>query len=100
EELVVTAGNAPGLNDGGAALVVTSLEFARAHGLPVRARITGYASGGTEPQDLFFAPVVAVRKLMERTGASMDSYDLVEVNEAFAVQAIADMRELGMDPER
>ncbi len=100
EDLVVTAGNAPGLNDGGAALVVTSLEFAQAHGLDVQARITGYAAGGTEPQDLFFAPIAAVRNLMERTGASVDDYGLIEVNEAFAVQALADMQELGMDPER
>jgi acetyl-CoA C-acetyltransferase len=100
EELVVTAGNAPGLNDGAAALVVTSQAFAEAHGLEVRARITGYAAGGTEPRDLFFAPVVAVRSLMERTGASIGDYELIEVNEAFAVQALADMRELGMDPER
>ena len=100
EELVVTAGNAPGLNDGAAALVVTSEEFAEAHGLEIRARITGYAAGGTEPRDLFFAPVVAVNNLMERSGASIDDYELIEVNEAFAVQALADMRELGMDPER
>jgi acetyl-CoA C-acetyltransferase len=99
-ELVVTAGNAPGLNDGAAALVVTSQAFAEAHGLTVRARITGYAAGGTEPRDLFFAPVVAVRNLMEKTGASIGDYDLFEVNEAFAVQALADMRELEMDPER
>jgi len=100
EELVVTAGNAPGLNDGAAALVVTSEEFAEANGLEIRARITGYAAGGTEPRDLFFAPVVAVNNLMKRTGASIDDYELIEVNEAFAVQALADMRELGMDPER
>lgn len=100
EELIVTAGNAPGLNDGGAALVVTSLEFAQANGLEVQARIRGYAAGGTEPEDLFFAPITAVRKLMELDGATIDEYDLFEVNEAFAVQAIADMRELEMDPER
>jgi acetyl-CoA C-acetyltransferase len=100
QELVVTAGNAPGLNDGAAALVVTSLAFAEANGLPVRARITGYAAGGTEPRDLFFAPVVAVRSLIEKTGASIGDYDLIEVNEAFAVQALADMRQLDMDPER
>jgi acetyl-CoA C-acetyltransferase len=100
EELVVTAGNAPGLNDGGAALVVCSQAFAEAHGLTVRARITGYASGGVDPKDLFFAPIAAVRNLMERTGASIGDYDLFEVNEAFAVQAIADMRELGMDEEK
>ena len=100
ENLVVTAGNAPGLNDGAAALVVCSQAYAEAHGLTVRAEITGYASGGTEPQDLFFAPIVAVQRLMTKTGASVEDYDLVEVNEAFAVQAIADMRALGMDEER
>jgi acetyl-CoA C-acetyltransferase len=100
ENLVVTAGNAPGLNDGAAALVVCSQAYAEAHGLAVRARITGYASGGVEPHELFFAPIVAVRRLMEKTGASIGDYDLIEVNEAFAVQAIADMRELGMDEER
>ena len=100
EELVVTAGNAPGLNDGASALVVCSQAYAEAHGLPVRAVITGYASGGTEPKDLFFAPIAAVNNLMKRTGASIGDYDLIEVNEAFAVQAIADMRALGMDEER
>jgi acetyl-CoA C-acetyltransferase len=100
DELVVTAGNAPGLNDGGAAVVVASLEYARAHGLPIQARITGYAAGGTEPHELFFAPIAAVRNLMAKTGASIDDYGLVEVNEAFAVQAIADMRALEMDEER
>ncbi len=100
EELVVTAGNAPGLNDGAAALVVCSKAFAEAHGMTVRAEISGYASGGMDPKDLFFAPIAAVRNLMERTGDSIGDYDLIEVNEAFAVQAIADMRELGMDEER
>lgn len=100
EELVVTAGNAPGLNDGASALLVASREYADAHGLPVRAVITGYAAGGTEPRDLFLAPVVAVRRLMEREGTTVGDYDLVEMNEAFAVQAIADMRALEMDPER
>ncbi len=100
EELVVTAGNAPGLNDGGAALVVTSQAFAEANGLAIRARITGYAAAGTDPRDLFFAPVAAVRRLMESSGTAIGDYDLAEVNEAFAVQALADMRELGMDPDR
>ncbi|MEJ2539695.1 MAG: thiolase family protein [Gemmatimonadota bacterium] len=100
EELVVTAGNAPGLNDGAAALVVCSQAFAEAHGLEIRAVITGYASGGTEPRDLFFAPIAAVNNLMERTGDSIGDYDVIEVNEAFAVQAIADMRALGMDEDR
>jgi acetyl-CoA C-acetyltransferase len=100
EEHVVTAGNAPGLNDGAAAVVVASLEYARAHGLEIDATITAYQSGATEPKDLFFAPIEAVRDLMKKEGKSIDDYDLVEVNEAFAVQAIADMRALDMDEER
>ena len=99
-ELVVTAGNAPGLNDGAAAAVVASLEFAEAHGLPVQAAITGYAAGGTEPQDLFFAPITAVKKLMAMEDRTIEDYDLVELNEAFAVQALADMTALELDPER
>jgi acetyl-CoA C-acetyltransferase len=93
----VTAGNAPGLNDGASALVVTSEAFAKAHGLTPMARITGYATGGGEPRDLFFAPVLAVRSLMDKTATSIDRYDLIEANEAFAVQALADGRELGWD---
>ena len=100
DNLVVTAGNAPGLNDGASALVVASEEYAMAHGLAWRAAVTGYAAGGTEPRDLFFAPVVAVRNLMRRAGTAVGDYELVEMNEAFAVQAIADMRELEMDPGR
>ncbi|MEX2583783.1 MAG: acetyl-CoA C-acetyltransferase [Gemmatimonadota bacterium] len=100
DELVVTAGNAPGLNDAASALVVTSEEYARTEGLEIRARITGYASGATEPRDLFFAPVVAVRSLLEREGKAMDDYDLIEANEAFAVQALADGQELGWDWDR
>jgi acetyl-CoA C-acetyltransferase len=97
EELTVTAGNAPGLNDGGAALVVASETYAKAHGLPILARITGYASGGGDPQDLFFAPIVAVQNLMQRTGATIGDYDLIEANEAFASQALADGDGLGWD---
>ena len=97
EELTVTAGNAPGLNDGGAALVVTSEAYAKAHGLPILARITGYASGGGEPRDLFFAPIVAVQNLMKKTGAKIGDYDLIEANEAFASQALADGDGLGWD---
>jgi acetyl-CoA C-acetyltransferase len=100
EELTVTAGNAPGLSDGGAALVVTSAEFAKAHGLTVLARITAYASGGTEPRDLFFAPIVAVRNLMAKAGTTIGDYDLIEANEAFASQALADGDALGWDWSR
>ena len=99
DELVVTAGNAPGLNDGAAALVVTSLEFAESHGLSVDAVISGYTASGTDPQDLFFAPVKAVQKLMSQENKNLGDYGLFELNEAFAVQALADMRELGIDPE-
>jgi len=96
----VTAGNAPGLNDGSSALVVTSLAFAKAHGLTPMAKVTGYATGGVEPREIFFALVYAVRSLMEKTGTNIKSYDLIEANEAFAVQALADGRELGWDWDR
>ena len=96
----VTAGNAPGLNDGASALVVTSLAFARTHGLAPLARITAYATGGGEPQDLFFAPIVAVQNLMKKAGTKIGDYDVIEANEAFAVQALADGRALGWDWDR
>jgi acetyl-CoA C-acetyltransferase len=98
--LVVTAGNAPGLNDGAAALVVASEEYARAHGLPIMARINAYANGAVAPRELFFAPVRAVRRVMEKEGRQIGDYGLIEANEAFAVQALADGRELGWDWER
>jgi acetyl-CoA C-acetyltransferase len=99
-ELTVTAGNAPGLNDGGAALVITSQAFATAHGLEVLARITGYATGGGEPRDLFFAPIVAVQNLMAQMKTKIGDYDLIEANEAFASQALADGAALGWDWNR
>jgi len=96
----VTPGNAPGLNDGASALVVASLAFAKAQGAKPMARITGYATGGGEPKDLFFAPIVAVQNLMKKTGAKISDYDLIEANEAFAVQALADGKALGWDWSR
>ena len=93
--LSVTAGNASSLNDGAAALVVTSEEYARAHGLTILARVTGYATGAVDPQDLFFAPVTAVRNLMSKTRSSITDFDLIEANEAFASQALADGDQLG-----
>ena len=99
-EHVVTAGNAPGLNDGAAAVVVSSLEYAKAHGLEVDAVVTAYTSAATEPRDLFFAPIEAVKRLMGKEGKTIEDYALIELNEAFAVQAIADMRGLGMDADR
>jgi acetyl-CoA C-acetyltransferase len=96
----VTAGNAPGLNDGASALVVCSRAFAAAHGLAPLATITAYATGGGEPRDLFFAPIAAVRNLMAKAGTRIHDYDLIEANEAFAVQALADGRALGWDWDR
>ena len=100
EELSVTAGNAPGLNDGAAATVVTSLAYAEAHGLDVMGVVSEYAVGATAPEDLFFAPVDGVRRLMEKEGTTIDDYGLVEMNEAFAVQVLADVQELGIDMDR
>jgi acetyl-CoA C-acetyltransferase len=96
----VTAGNAPGLNDGGSAVVVASLAFARAHGLKPLAHIAAYATGGGEPKELFFAPILAVQNLMKKQGKQIGDYDLIEANEAFAVQALADGQGLGWDWSR
>jgi acetyl-CoA C-acetyltransferase len=100
KEGTVTAGNAPGLNDGASALVVCSQAYAESHGIDVMARITGYATGGGEPRDLFFAPIVAVQNLMCKAGTSINDYDLIEANEAFAVQALADGKGLNWDWNR
>ena len=99
-ELSVTAGNASSLNDGAAALVVTSEAYAKEHGLNVMARITGYATGATEPQDLFFAPIFAMQNLMKQGNRKIGDYDLIEANEAFASQALADGQALGWDWNR
>jgi len=99
-DLSVTAGNASSLNDGASALVITSEAYAEANGLEVMARITGYATGGTEPQELFFAPIFAVQNLMKLSGTSIGDYDLIEANEAFAAQALADGAGLGWDWNR
>lgn len=96
----VTAGNAPGLNDGASATVVASLAFAKAHGLAPLARVTHYATGGGEPKDLFFAPILAVQNLMAKAGTTIGDYQLIEANEAFSVQALADGRALGWDWDR
>jgi acetyl-CoA C-acetyltransferase len=98
--LSVTAGNASSLNDGAAALVVTSAAYAKAHGLTVLGTITGYGTGGVEPRELFFAPIVAVQRLMAKTGRTIGDYDLIEANEAFASQSLADGAGLGWDWSR
>jgi acetyl-CoA C-acetyltransferase len=96
----VTAGNAPGITDGAAALVVTNGRTAQELGLRPLARIIGSAQAGVKPLELFTAPVFAIQRLMERTGTTMDSYDLFEINEAFAAQVVANGRELGIDWDR
>jgi acetyl-CoA C-acetyltransferase len=94
---VITAGNAPGLNDGSAALVVSSLEYAEKHGHKPIARIIDYTSAGTDPKDLFFAPIFAIRKLMTKLNVGINHWDLIEANEAFAAQCLADGNELAWD---
>jgi len=96
----VTAGNASTLNDGAAAVVVASLAYAKANGLTPLAKITAYATGGGEPKDLFFAPIFAVQNLMKKAGTTIGDYDLIEANEAFASQCLADGRGLEWDFDR
>jgi len=100
EELSVTAGNASSMNDGASALVVTSEAYAKAHGLTILARVTGYATGATDPKDLFFAPITAVNNLMKKSRTKIGDYDLVEANEAFASQALANGKGLQWDWDR
>jgi len=96
----VTAGNAPGVNDGAAALVVTSTARAAQLGVLPMARIAGQAVSGIEPMLLLMAPVKAVRKLLGKIGWNLADVDLVELNEAFSVQAVAVIEELKLDPSR
>lgn len=96
----VTAGNAPGVNDGAAAVVVMSAARAEALGLTPIARIVGQAVSGLAPKWLLMTPVQAVQKLLTKTGWSLGDVDLIELNEAFAAQAVAVIRELGADPEK
>ncbi len=93
----VTAGNAPGVNDGAAAVVVTSVQRANELGVQPMARIVAQATSGVEPKWVMMAPVDAVRKIWEKTGWKKDDVDLYELNEAFSVQALGVMRELGLD---
>ncbi|HEV7993716.1 MAG TPA: acetyl-CoA C-acetyltransferase [Gemmatimonadaceae bacterium] len=100
DDATVTAGNASSLNDGAAALVVTSQAYADAHGLPVLGRVSAYATGAVSPQDLFFAPITAVRNLMKKEGKRIAQYGLIEANEAFASQALANGAGLEWDWDR
>jgi 3-oxoadipyl-CoA thiolase len=94
----VTAGNASGVNDGAAAMVVASEAAARRHGLAPRARILGMASAGVEPDVMGVGPIHSTRRLLDRLDLTMEDFDLIEFNEAFASQVIASLRELGADP--
>jgi acetyl-CoA C-acetyltransferase len=96
-EATVTAGNAPGITDGAAATVVASERAVETLGLEPLARIVGYAQADVEPKWLFLAPITGVRKLLERVELPIEAFDLVEINEAFAAQVLADGRELGFD---
>ncbi len=96
----VTAGNAPGLSDGASATVVVDSDFARANSLSVLAHILGYATAAITPRYIFAAPPRAVRRLLERTGLKLSDFDLIEVNEAFAAQALANGKELDWDWSR
>jgi len=96
----VTAGNASGLNDAAAAVVLMSGGALKAQGITPRAKIIGYAHAGVEPGEMGIGPVPAVRCLLKRTGLSVDDFDVIESNEAFAAQALAVSRELGLDLEK
>ena len=96
----VTAGNAPGVNDGAAALVVMGADIAAKLNLKPIARVVGQATSGLEPQLVMMTPVEAVKKLLPKIGWTIEDVDLVELNEAFSVQAVAVTRELGLDPAR
>jgi acetyl-CoA C-acetyltransferase len=96
----VTAGNASGVNDGAAALVIASEERAESLGIEPLGRFVGSAVAGVDPRVMGIGPIPAVRKLLERTGVSVDELDLVELNEAFASQSLVVIRELGLDPEK
>lgn len=96
----VTAGNAPGVNDGASAVVVTSLDRAKALGAEPMARVVAQATSGLEPAMVMMAPVEAIKKVLRKAGWSLGEVDLIELNEAFSVQAVAITRELGLDPAR
>jgi acetyl-CoA C-acetyltransferase len=97
---LVTAGNSPGITDGAAATVVMSRAKAEELGIATMARIVAYDQAAVKPLEIFTAPILAVRKLLDKTGTTVDNYDLFEVNEAFAAQTLADGRELRLPWEK
>jgi len=96
----ITPGNASQISNGAAAMVCMSADTAEKRGIEPLARITGYATGGMDPEWVMMTPTVAVPRLLEKTGQKLEDFDLIELNEAFAVQPCAVMKELGMDPEK
>jgi len=96
----VTAGNASGINDGAAALVLATAEAAERAGLKPKARVLGYALAGVRPDIMGIGPIPAVRKLLERIGMGVEDFDLIESNEAFAAQALAVNKSLGFDTSK
>ena len=97
---IITAGSSSGITDGGAAVVLASADAARARGLKPRARILGWASAGVDPRLMGIGPVPAIHKLAERTGLASDAFDLVELNEAFAAQALAVLKDVPISSDR
>ena len=100
KEGTVTAGNASGMNDAAAAVVLASSAYANSHGLQPMGRLVGYSHAGVEPRVMGIGPVPAVKKVLEKTGLKLDEIDVFEVNEAFAAQAVAVIRELGLPEDR
>ena len=96
----VTAGNSSQMSDGAAATIITSMELAKERGLTPLARFVGYATAGVKPELFGIGPVPAIRKVLKQTGLTLDQIDLIELNEAFAAQALACMKELGLDPDK
>ena len=96
----MTAGNACGLNDGAAAVVLMSERMVRETGLSPLARIVDITTGALNPAIMGYGPVIATRKILERTGMTINQFDLVELNEAFASQSVACIRDLGLDPTK
>ena len=96
----VTAGNSSGINDGAAAVVLMSRDWAEQRSLPVLGSLRAVVTTGIEPEVMGYAPVGAIRKLVERTGVALDDVDVIELNEAFAAQAVAVIRELSLNPAR
>jgi len=96
----VTAGNASSINDGAAALLICSEEFAKANGLTIRAYIEAASTGAVEPNEVMMAPVTSVKNLLAKTGKTIGDYGLFELNEAFAAQSVAVVRELGLDQNK